>query len=572
MIDYKSNPFFLSEDDIEWVEETYSNMSLEEKIGQLFCPVETSADERGLRQKVEAKHIGGILYREGPAKEIQNSHRLLQKHSKIPLLIASNLEMGGNGSALEGTYYGHEMLVAATDNIERAYQLGKISCREGASVGVNLAFAPVVDIDYNFRNPITNVRTFGSDKNRIISMSEAYMKAAKEEGVAVCIKHFPGDGVDELDQHLATSINKLTCKDWDESYGKIYRALIEKGTLAIMAGHIAMPAYEEEYEGKPCNRIIPATLSKNILKNLLRKKLGFNGLIITDATPMVGFCSAMERRVAVPTAIESGCDVFLFNKNIDEDIRYMTQGYYDGLLSQERLEEAVLRILATKAALKLHEKQKTGTLVPNNEALSTLSCEEHERQARECAEEGVTLVKDTQNLLPITRSKHRRVLLQILGDFPSNDRVYETFSKLLTERGFEITKYMPEDNSRPPDTVEEFKNKYDLVFYVGNIETVSNMTVSRINWFTFFGQGNNIPWFVEEVPTVFVSVGNPYHLLDVPMIKTFINGYCNSKYVIKAIVDKMLGKSEFVGKSPVDPFCGRKDIGLSELGLIKGCQ
>lgn len=559
MINFKGNPFYLNEEDIKWVKETLSSMTVEEKVGQLFCPIVFEKEEDSLKDLVESKHIGGVLYREGPGEEIQNSHRILQKHSKVPLLIASNLEMGGTGSAVEGTYYGRQMLIAATDSDKRAYQLGKISCKEGAAVGVNWSFAPVVDIDFNFRNPITNVRTFGSDCDRIIKMSEAYMKGAKEEGVAVSIKHFPGDGVDERDQHLLTSVNTFTCKEWDETYGRIYKSLINQGALTVMAGHIGLPAYEDAIEGRKIDGIIPATLSKNLLQDLLRDKLGFNGLITTDATPMVGFCAAKDRKTAVPLSIESGCDIFLFNKNLEEDINYMKEGLKEGILSKERLEEAVLRILATKAALKLHKKQEENTLVPEKEALSILRCKEHERLAIECAEEGITLVKDTQDLLPISPSKHKRILLQILGDAASGDRVYNRFEDLLIKEGFQVRKYVPEDFRKPIDTVEEFKDKYDLVIYIGNVETLSNKTVSRINWYTLFGQGNNMPWFVEEIPTLFISVGNPYHLIDVPMVKTYINGYCNSDYVINAAVDKILGKSSFKGINPIDPFCGRQD-------------
>lgn len=555
----RANPFFLSDEDIQWVENTYEEMTLEEKIGQLFCPIVFTTEEYQLQQLVETKHIGGVLYREGKGEEIQNSHRILQKYSKIPLLTASNLEAGGTGSAVEGTYFGREMLVAATGKVERAYQLGRIACREGAAVGVNWAFAPVVDIDYEFRNPITNVRTFGSDPERVLTMGGAYLKAAKEENVAVSIKHFPGDGVDDRDQHLVTTVNRLSCEEWDVTYGKVYQSLIDQGALTVMAGHIAMPAYEIEFGGMESHKTIPATLSSNLLQKLLREKLGFNGLIITDATPMVGFCAAMERHLAVPTAIENGCDIFLFNKDLDDDIRYMTEGYNKGILSESRLKEAVLRILATKAALKLHEKQQDGTLVPEKEALQVLRCEEHEHLAKECADEGITLVKDTQTLLPLTPKKHRRVLLEMLGEFPSNDRVYGLFEALLTGEGFEVIRYIPENFSHPLDTVEEFRSKYDLVIYIANIETASNKTTSRINWYTLFGLGNNMPWFIEEVPTMFLSVGNPYHLQDVPMIKTFVNGYCNSDYVIRSMVEKILGKSSFRGISPVDPFCGYEE-------------
>lgn len=562
MIQYKENPFYLTEEQVQWVESTYDSMSLEEKIGQLFCPIVFTKDEKELKELVETKHIGGMLYREGPGEELRQSHKILQDASKIPLLTASNLEYGGNGSAIEGTYYGREMLAAATGDVERAYQLGKVSCSEGAAVGVNWSFAPVVDLDLNYHNPITNVRTFGSDLQTVIDMGKAYIRGAKEEGVATSVKHFPGDGVDERDQHLVTSVNALSCKEWDESYGKIYKEMIEAGTLTVMAAHIALPAYEEYFDQKPCERILPATLSENLLKKLLREQLGFNGLIVTDATPMVGFCSAMDRATAVPLSIENGCDMFLFNRNMEEDFRLMREGYEKGILSDARLEEAVKRILATKAAMHFPEKQEKGQLVPDASALDILNCETYDCWAKECADEGVTLVKDIQNLLPIDPKKHKRVLLELMGDFPSNKRVCESFVRELEARGFEVTVYEPEGFEVMEDSVESFKSRYDLIFYVGNIETASNKTVSRLNWHTMFGLGNNMPWMVHEMPALFVSVGNPYHLLDAPMIKTFVNGYCNSEYVIHAVVEKLCGDSEFKGKSPIDPFCGKPDLKL----------
>lgn len=560
MFDFKAKPFYLTDEQVQWVNDTYASMSLEEKIGQLFCPIVFTKDEKELRELVETKHIGGMLYREGPGEELRQAHKILQDASRIPLLTASNLEYGGNGSAIEGTYFGREMLVAATQDTEKAYQLGKVCCSEGAAVGVNWSFAPVVDLDQNYHNPITNVRTFGDDLQTVIDMGKAYIKAAQEEGVATSVKHFPGDGVDERDQHLLTSVNYLSCEEWDASYGKIYEEMIEAGTLTVMAAHIAMPAYEEYFDGKPCEKIIPATLSKNLLTHLLREKLGFNGLITTDASPMVGFCSASDRATAVPMCIENGCDVFLFNRNMDEDFQFMFDGYANGILSDARLEEAVKRILATKAAMKLPEKKAAGTLSPGPEALDILKCEKHDTWAKECADQGVTLVKDTQNLLPIQPEKHKRILLEMMGDFPSNERVCAHMTEKLAGEGFEVTVYQNEGFEVMEDSVANFKSKYDLVLYVANIETASNKTVSRLNWHTMFGLGNNMPWMVHEIPAAFVSLGNPYHLLDAPMVKTFINGYCNSEYVMDAVVEKLLGRSEFKGTSPIDPFCGKIDL------------
>lgn len=562
MISYKDKPFFLDDDAVAWVEESYASLSLDEKIGQLFCPIAFSKDETELKKLVVDKHIGGALYREGPAEEIRQAHAVMQAHAKIPLLLASNLESGGTGSAVEGTDFGRHMLVAATGKSERAYQLGLVSCREGAAVGVNWSFAPVVDLDLNYHNPITNTRTFGSDVDTVTAMGKAYLAGAQEAGVAVSVKHFPGDGVDERDQHLVTSVNTLSYSDWNSSYGSVYRAMIEAGALTIMAGHIALPAYEEACTGEEVKEIIPATLSRNLLQKLLREELGFQGLITTDATPMVGFCAAMERARAVPYAIEAGCDMFLFNKNFEEDFALMKQGYADGILSSERLEAAVKRILATKAALGLHRKQREGTLVPAVTDLRILRNPEHRAWAKATADEGVTLVKDRAGLLPLDPAKHRRVLLQIMGSSRSNERVQRFFTEQLTAAGMEVTVYQPEGFEALGDSVASFKSRYDLVLYVANVETASNQTVARLHWHTMFGLGNNMPWMAAEMPVLFVSLGNPYHLLDVPMIKTYVNAYCNYDHVMEAVVAKIFGRSEFKGQSPVDAFMGKIDTRL----------
>ena len=557
MINLKAKPFYLDDEAINWVQKTKESMTLEEKIGQLFVPVGYSGDPAVLENTMLKYQVGGIMYRCGDAAEMQATHRYLQENSKIPLLIGANLEDGGTGIAVDGTSFGKQMQAAATDDPENGYRLGKISCSEGASVGCNWAFAPVVDIDRNWRNPITNVRTYGNDPERVLAFGKNYMKAAKEENVLVAIKHFPGDGCDEVDQHILTSVNDLSVEDWDKTYGKIYQSLIDDGAQTVMVGHIAQPAYQKHFNPNHPKKLVPATLSPELLQNLLRDKLGFNGLIVTDATPMVGFSCAMERSRAVPYAIEAGCDMFLFNKVLDEDYMYMMKGYKSGILSEERLDAALTRILAAKASLGLHKKAPS-EIVPKTEALSILRNETHVRWAKECADNSVTLVKDTQNLLPISPAKTKKVLLEILGHCDSNARVLADFRTRLENEGFAVELYEKESFETAQFDVELFKAKYDLVIYIANVENRSNQVTNRLDWYTFWGNGNNVPWFVEERPVLFISLANPYHLIDVPMIKTFINAYSNNSYVIDAVMDKLMGRSEFKGKSPVDPFCGKE--------------
>lgn len=562
MIDLKGRPFYLTDEDIRWVEDTKASLSLEEKLGQLFFPIGYSPNEQYLQYEILNRNPGGLMFRTGKTEELFTAYTYLQEHAKVPMFLSANLEAGGDGIVEEGTAFGKQMQVAATGDPEQAYRLGKVACSEGQAVGCNYAFAPVVDIDQNYHNPITNVRTYGADKEMVKACGLAYMRGAKECGTAVSIKHFPGDGVDEVDQHILTSVNSLSCEEWDASYGDIYRTLIEADALTVMIGHIAMPAYQKKFNPDHPDKLMPASLSPELLKNLLRGQLGFNGMIITDASPMVGFLCAMDREKSVPYCIEAGCDMILFNKDYQEDLEFMRKGYEEGILSKERLDEAVTRILAAKAALKLHVKRANGTLTPNRENLDVIGCEQHRAWAKECADKSVTLVKDTQNLLPITPQKHRRVLFEIIGKCPSEERVAKRFIEDMEREGFEMIPYEEEvfDFSKPMrfETVTEFRSKYDLVIYIGNVENASNKTTSRLNWHAPYGAGNNIPWFVEVVPTLFISLQNPYHLLDVPMIKTYINAYSNHDIMIDMVVEKITGKSEFTGKNPVDPFCGKE--------------
>ena len=558
--DLKKEPFNLSDDKISWVETTLEHMTTEEKIGQLFCPIGFSTDPNYLENELLRWHIGGMFFRDGLSKEMRNTFAYAQKHSRIPLLIPSNLEAGGDGAATDGTPYSKQLGVAAAADPKYAYRLGKIACSEGAALGINWAFAPVVDIDKNYHNPITNVRTYGADPDVVIANAREYIKAAKECSVATSVKHFPGDGVDERDQHLVTSVNSLSVEDWMADYGRIYKAMIEAGTLTVMVGHIAFPDYENSIHPEHADRIIPATLSDAILKNLLRDELGFNGLIITDASPMVGFTSAMSREISVPLSIENGCDMFLFNKDLAEDYQFMQNGLKNGILSEERLNEANMRILALKAALGLPEKKQSDQLVPSETMLDVIHCDTHIEWTKEVADKAITLVKDRDSILPLSPEKTKRILLEVLGDYPSSKRVLDTVKRTLEKQGFEVSVYEKEDFSVGVDNVEMFKSKYDATLYIGNIENASNQTTTRLDWYTFWGQGNNVPWFAKEVPVVFASVANPYHLLDVPMIGTYINCYSNNDYFLEALVDKLIGKSDFKGVSPVDPFCGRKDL------------
>ena len=565
-IDLRANPFFLNDEQISWVNDTLSSMTTEEKIHHLFCLVLYNDDEETCRYLGEKIRPGGFMNRVMPAEQCANAIARMQGYSKIPLLVAANLEAGGNGIIKEGTPLGKPMQIAATADTEFARRLGEVCGVEGSSVGANWAFAPIIDIDYNWRNPITNVRTFGSDVETVKSMGKAYVEELQKHGVAASIKHFPGDGCDERDQHVSVSVNSLSCEDWDASYGKVYSECIAAGAKTVMVGHILQPAYTRHFSPDTKDGdMLPASMSKELVTGLLREKLGFNGLVVTDSTAMAGLATHLPRETLVPLTIAAGCDMFLFTKNLEEDIAFMEKGYRNGVFDDARLDEAVTRILALKASLGLPEKQKAGTLVPSfDEIKSSLKNPTYKEWSVECARRAITLVKEEKGIFPITPARFPRVLfcpLDLDGNNANEKTANGNFKAALEKNGFEVTVFEPlKVTEGAMASVDEMVKKYDIIIYSAAVKNNYQPDV-RINWSK--PQGANIPTLCHTIPTVFVSLANPYHLVDVPHVRTFINCYNNSSAVISALMDKLMGKDEFTGVSPVDAFCGKWDARVS---------
>ena len=586
MVNLKAKPYNLDEQGIKWVKDTIANMTIEEKIGQLFVNMGASRDEEYLKSILDNYHIGGVRYNPGKAEEVYEQNKILQENSKVPLLIAANTEAGGNGACTDGTYVGSEVKIAAANDPKYAYEMGRVSGVEAAAIGCNWSFAPIVDINRNWRNPIISTRTWSADVEQTLELSLEYMRGIQESGIAPAAKHFPGDGIDERDQHLSFAPNWLSVDEWDTTFGRVYGGLIEAGLPSIMAGHIALPEYVRHFNPQATKEelLMPATLSKYILTDLLREKMNFNGLVVTDASHMVAMTSAMKRSEMLPTAIAAGSDLFLFFNDPDEDFGYMMDGYKKGIITDERLEEALTRILGTKAALGLHKKAKTEILQPKEEAMAKIGLPENTAIEAEVSDKAITLVKNKEGIFPITPEKHKRVLLVEVKGIDSGfgklmammsggkKSPIENLKDLLEAEGYEVEIYespmdkimkLPKEElmgaimnvyaqKRPISTLTD---NYDLIINVAN---VAPNTHQRIEWPASKGTPD-IPFYVNEVPTIFVSIQSPFHLADVPQVKTYINAYDGKESTLKALVEKMVGRSEFTGVSPVDAFCGLLD-------------
>lgn len=563
----RKKPFYLNDDQIQWVVQTLNSLSTEQKMRQMFCSIAYSDDPGYLDMQIQAG-FGGLMCRCMPNDQLVNLVSYLQSHAQIPFLIAGNMEAGMNQCSDTGTLVGCQMAIAATDDVHYAGELGRIIGEEAQALGMNYSFAPVIDIDNNWRNPITNTRTYGSDPKRVAAMGEAYVTELQKHGVATSIKHFPGDGVDERDQHLVTSINSLSVEEWESTYGEAYRRCIDAGAMTVMAGYIMQPAMTRKFNPDIRDEdLMPGPLQKELLQDLLRGQLGFNGMVITDSSGMAGFGCAMARSKAIPACINAGCDMILFTKNMEEDFQFLRTAIENGVVTLDRVDEAVTRILAVKAALHLPEKQAAGKLIPSLErANAVVGCAEHRAVAAEVANKAITLVKEEKNLFPITPARYPRVLVypKEAGAtdlaFGAASRVNQFVSRLTAE-GFQVEVYQPspgfEGLSAPMSSVIDH---YDLLIYVANYATKSNQTVVRLEWAQ--PMGADCPIFINDVPTMFISLENPYHLVDAPRVRTYINTYGSSDQTLDALMDKLTGRSEFEGRSPVDAFCGFWDAHL----------
>ncbi|PTU81900.1 glycoside hydrolase family 3 protein [Staphylococcus pasteuri] len=556
-VDLKSKPYNLNDQQIQWVENTLSELTDEEKIGQLFFNLffledDANFNDNELTNKdiLDKYHIGGARFQGGNGQQVQHLLNDLQHNSKIPLLIAANCDSGGNGACKDGTYIASAAQCEAAQDTKVAYNAGYVSGQESSALGVNINFDPCVDILENWRNTIVNTRAYGTNADTVIKYTNAFIEGFNQtKDMITCIKHFPGDGTEERDQHLVLGVNEMTPDEWDQSLRKVYANHIDNGVEMIMSGHIALPHYSKKLNPALNDEdILPATLSKELITDLLKDDLNFNGLVVTDASHMLGMTAAMKREDYVPQAIAAGCDMFLFFNDIEEDFNFMLNGYKNGVITDERLNDAVRRILGLKAKINLHEKQANNTLEKDEKALEVVGCDKHIEMQKEAADLGITLVKNTLNQLPIRPETHKNIRLYVIegeknGLYKSDDSLTDNLVSILEKRGFNVT--VNDGSTRIKGKTLEYRDEVDAALVFANIVGYAAENNYRIRWST--AMSNEIPWYVHEVPTVFTSLNFTTHLHDATMVKAYINAYHSNQISLETVVDKIVGESDFKG-------------------------
>jgi len=588
MVDLRAKPYYLNDEDIAWVENTIASMTDEEKVGQLFWQLCLSDDERYLSHLMGTYHLGGCRYNGMPGQKVLNQNRAIQKHSKIPAFIACNPEGGGNGVCPDGAFVGTGVKVGATRNIEYAKAMGKVSGATITATGCNMAFAPVVDITYNWECEEVLSRAFGNNHELVATMGKAYMDGLHEtDGVFCCAKHFPGNGQDYRDAHLSNNVNHFGSEQWMATYGHVYKTLIDGGMEAIMGGHILMPEYLKEIDPDiTADTIMPATLCPEIMTDLLRNKLGFNGMVVTDASHMVGMTNRMKRADMLPAAINAGCDMFLFFNDPDEDFATMLNAYKTGIISEERMVEALTRILGLKASKGMHKKSAEELCGTDEQLQAVLANAEFRAYSSQISKDALTLVKyKDEGVLPLSPEKTKRIMIvnikgaegpmaalaaMAMGGGASRKTPAEKLMEKLNAKGFEVFIYeSPLDKIKKQIAAGEkpslnlyFAGKNAIADFVSEMDLVISL-FNVANGHPAFGLskgGGEIPWYVHEVPVVGISVNKPTMLADAPMLRTYINTYDSNDDTMDALVEALVtGPEAFKGVDPIDSYCGMFD-------------
>ena len=542
----KKAPFNLDGAALDWVQSTFAALDSDEKLAQLIVLQSMGFDDRALTQPQDLK-VGGITrFFTGDFETEKQVIADMQQGSKVPMLISADLE-GSIMSLPFGTQVPNPLALAAVDDPAATTSVSEIMAQEARAIGINWSFTPVLDVNEAFRSAIVATRSFGSEPNRIRRHAIAQLEAFQSNGIAATVKHWPGEGYDDRDQHLVTTEIPQTVEAWRDTSGMLYAAAIEAGALAVMSAHVAFPAYVRSVDpdAELLTQHRPAVISKHLNQTLLRDELGFNGLIVSDATPMAGLSSFSPRSEHLPEVVENGCDMILFCDDPASDLAILKNALAAGTLSQDRVDAAVIRVLGLKAAVGLHEAPRTFDMPDQDVAAATVA---------PIVRKVPTLVKDVQGLMPLDPSKHKRIYMFSTGLVsPLLGGQELGFADMLREEGFEVTIHDPtQPGMRKWDG-------YDLVLYALAEETLLTRGHIFLDWARltgFFGAAMERPW--HEVPCALISFGFPYYLYDAPRMPCVINAYMAADIAQRAVVECLVGRAPFEGRSPVDPFCGQE--------------
>ncbi len=524
----------------QWVDSVYEALNQKERIGQLFMVAAYSGgknyNESKILELIQAHQIGGLIFMQGTPEAQAKQNNTYQAMAQVPLLIGMDAEWG-LGMRLTGVKdYPRQMMAGATHDSVLAYRLGAVIAYQCNRMGVHINFGPVVDVNNNPKNPIINARSYGENKELVARLGIAYMKGLQDNGVMACAKHFPGHGDTETDSHkdLPTISKSITELEALELYP--FKKLIDADVKSVMVAHLDIPALEQEPH-------VPTTLSKNTITNLLKDRLGFKGLVFTDALNMQGVTKYFQPGEADLRAFLAGNDVLLFSQDVPTAIDMIAQAIKEGKASKEELEKRVKKILAAKYDAGLAKYK------PIDIRNLTADLNKYEEPIqRQLAEGGITFVRDRNNLL--NQLVRKKGSVGYIGVNASGNT--ELLNKLKEELPGIKTFWLPKNSTTEAiaKKAEQFAGSYDIV-----IVGVHDLGVYPSGG--GYGLSAQQMSFLKKIQNnknvVLALMGNPYLLQNFCNFKTVLVGYEDNDPAQKVMADVLLGITPAKGKLPVTP-------------------
>ncbi|HOQ45063.1 MAG TPA: glycoside hydrolase family 3 N-terminal domain-containing protein [Bryobacteraceae bacterium] len=527
-------------------------MSIRDKAAQLvFVPFygealnTGSAEYRKYLRWVRDLRVGGLVLvnrvRDGSVQRAEPRAMAaflnrVQREARVPLLVASDFERGVSMRVVSETKFPHNMAFAAARDPELSRFAGETTARQARALGVPWILAPVADVNNNPENPVINIRSYSENPEEVAAHVRAFIEGAHSapDPVLVTVKHFPGQGDTDTDTHLALAVLNADSKRLNAVELAPFRAAIAAGVDSVMAAHIAVPALDSPK--------IPSTLSRAVLTGLLREKLGFGGLIATDALNMKGITNHWNAAEAAVKAIQAGADVLIMPANPERAIAGIVRAVERGAISRRRLDESVRRILTAKMRVNLHRKK----YVDPEAMMDALDRPEDIARVDEIAERAMTLVKNEGSLLPVNAAGTAFVVLRE----SARGEQGQVFAAEVRKRAPDASLVVLE----PGASQAEFDSAIEAVKSARAVVVAAFASVASYRGGAVLAGG--YPKLLETLiaggpPVALIALGNPYLARSFPRVAAYVAAYSPAPPCERAAVRALFGEIPFRGKLPV---------------------
>ena len=485
---------------------------------------------------VDSLEIGGLIVSVGSPFDIAAKLNVLQRRSRLPLLVSADLEWGAGMRVVGGTAFPHIMAVGATGDSRDAYAIGEAAATEGRAVGIHVNFAPDADVNNNPLNPIINIRSFGEDPRAVSRLVAEYVRGLREHRMLSTLKHFPGHGDTQTDSHIGLPLITAGYPRLDSIELAPFRAGIAAGADVVMSAHIALPAFTGSDD--------PATLSAAVLTGLLRDSLHFQGLAVTDALMMGAIVAKYGAGEATVRAFLAGSDLLLMPADPDSAVDAMEAAVRGGRISRERLEQSVRRVLEIKRRLGLLERRT----VALDSIMSIVGSKRFQDEANDIAIRALTLVRDVGGRLHALRARASRLALVAYAD-EGNASVGQYLADLLRQGGDTVDYFRlwPMSGALSYDSARTVIARAPATVFVANVRPIA--------WRGNIALPDSLAQLITATdgmrPTVLVSLGSPYLLNQTPSVHCYLIAWSGVRAAERAVALALLGKVPITGHLPI---------------------